>query len=357
MADRPAAHQYSSEELLQFMDRFMENEDDLRKLKFIWRESGIDQKYSALDDFKIHGIGELFGADRGLPTTTSRMKAYARHAPDLAEQVIRIALDDIDCPVEEIDHIITVSCTGLSAPGLEIELSQRLDLRADVNRHGINFMGCYAAFHGMRLADLILKAHPKDTVLLVCVELCSLHFKPGGSVDNLLSTALFADGAAAMVLGSGRKECMGQIHGFHSALIPSGKDDMAWNVGEAGFDMVLNKRVPKHIEQNMASAYMATLDGAGLSSDDVGGFAIHPGGKNILKAFAHALGQEEEALSASYEVLKSYGNMSSGTVLFVLRRLLERKNSAKSIFAAAFGPGLSVESAVITPMTSGYGEV
>lgn len=344
LVNQVPTYSYSKEELSKFMEHFITDDVDLRKLKFLWREAGIDTKHSVLPDFKLAGNHKLFSDASHQPTTQDRLAVFDQEAPLLAEKAAIKALEKAQLNPEDITAIITVSCTGIKAPGLEIELSQKLGLSNNVQRHGINFMGCYAAFHGLRLADLICESDPQAKVLVVCVELCSLHFKPGGTDDNLLSTTLFGDCASAVIVG-GEASVGGiaEMLGFQSMLIPEGKEDMSWNVGGHGFDMVLNKNVPRHIEANIAQAFEVMISSQKLDRSAIGAFAIHPGGKNVLRAFANALAQEETALEPSFKVLRENGNMSSCTVLFVLEEIL-KQNKQQNIYAAAFGPGLTVES-------------
>lgn len=344
LVNQVPAHSYSKDELSAFMEHFITDEVDLRKLKFLWRESGIDTKHSVLPDFKLKGEHKLFSSANHQPTTKDRLSLFDKEAPKLAEIAASKAIKAARLKPSDVTAIITVSCTGIKAPGLEIELSEKLGLSSNVQRHGINFMGCYAAFHGLRLADLICESSPDANVLVVCVELCSLHFKPGGTDDNLLSTTLFGDGASAVIVG-GKPNVGGlaEMLGFQSMLIPEGKEDMSWNVGGHGFDMVLNKNVPRHIETNIAKAFEQMIESQKMDKTEVGAFAIHPGGKNVLRAFANALNQNESALEPSFKVLRENGNMSSCTVLFVLEEIL-KQNKKQNIYAAAFGPGLTVES-------------
>lgn len=346
---QPAAHKYTDHELQHFMEHFVTDAIDQRKLAYISRESGIKTKYSALPDFKLGAQTRLFSDPAASPSTAQRMKVFIDEAPALGETVARSAMHKAGIRAEELDAIIAVSCTGQYAPGLEIDLAARLGLKDTIDRHAINFMGCYAAFHGLRLADLICAKNPKARVLLVSVELCSLHFRNDRSDDNLLSTALFSDGAAAVVLGGPALGTSGpaSIESLHSSLIPEGKKAMGWYVGNEGFEMILDRSVPGFVEESMEKAFFQALDKAGWQSKDIGAYAIHPGGKNILRSFANALNTKEEDLRHSFSVLEHFGNMSSCSVLFVLDQLLSEPSDGGGIYAAAFGPGLTIESALI----------
>lgn len=349
IASIAAPYKYTSAELVDFMDRFIDDPAALRKLKYLWKESGIRSKHAVLPDFK-HSCSNplLFKGKQEAIDTESRMAAFDALSLPLAAKACQECLKSANINASDVDAIIAISCTGLSAPGLEIKLAKQLELRPDVDRHAINFMGCYAAFHGMRLADLICKANPTANVLVVCTELCSLHFRNDTSDDNLLSTTLFADGAGAMIWSGRKKEAKLKLAGTHSVLIPSGANDMAWKVGNNGFEMVLNKNVPRHIERNMRDAFLETLQVSRTKEAEVAGYAIHPGGKNVLKAFASALGVSTDQLDASFSTLENYGNLSSASIIFVIQRLMESLGQTSSIYAAAFGPGLTVESAMLT---------
>jgi predicted naringenin-chalcone synthase len=234
-------------------------------------------------------------------------------------------------------------------------LVDALGLSPNIQRHTVNFMGCYAAFHGLRLADMICKTDTHARVLMVSVELCSLHFTGKNNDDNLLSTYLFSDGAAACIItnkipANGR---FLRLDDFESVLLSEGKNDMAWQVGNHGFEMVLSSQVPQHVENNIALAVDKLLYKNELSRAQMAHYAIHPGGKSILKGFGRALQIEDEVLAESYKVLFEHGNMSSATIMFVLKEILENnQKSPGHIYAAAFGPGLTIESGLFSLQTT-----
>jgi predicted naringenin-chalcone synthase len=243
------------------------------------------------------------------------------------------------------------------APGLDIALIQKLGLSPTIERFSVNFMGCYAAFTALKMAHHICQASPKSRVLVCCVELCTLHFRDDLTDDNLLSTVLFGDGACALLVAGEPKD--GQqlkIEKFYSNLIPQTQHLMGWYIGNQGFEMVLSSQIPRQIEQHILSSYHELLIQTGRREADY--FAIHAGGKNILQAFSKALNLPENSLAYSFSVLEEYGNMSSPTVLFVLSNLWKSLSSPPlsipqtlkppTIYSAAFGPGLSVESALFS---------
>jgi alpha-pyrone synthase len=321
-----------------------------RKFGFLVRENSIAFKHSVVPDFiKGNKKNILFTKENPSPDTNSRMKVFYEKSVEISTETAEKAIQKSEIVKTAISHIITTSCTGLCAPGLEIQLIQTLGLNVDVIKYGINFMGCYAAFHALRLADTIIKSAPNSNVLIVCTELCSLHFRVDESDDNLLSTFLFSDGCAAMVVTGGRSEkTYLEVSDMYTTLIPDGQKDMAWHVGNNGFEMILSKNIPVHLKAHLNKVVNKVLEKHSLKKEDIQKYAIHPGGKNILKAFEEALNIKSEEISESYEVLKNYGNMSSATVLFVLEKILYGQvENPDYIFSAAFGPGLTVESALL----------
>lgn len=232
----------------------------------------------------------------------------------------------------------------MSAPGLEIELKKKLKLNTHTQTHAVNFVGCYAAFPALKMADAFCKANPKAVVLIVAVELCTLHFQNKASDDHLLSNSLFADGAAAaLVTNSSLKNEGLVIDKFANLLIDEGKNDMAWDIYSDGFLMKLSSYIPNLVDQGIAHL----LDLTGVDKQMINHWAIHPGGRKILEACEKELGLNKSDLSASYNTLKNYGNLSAPTILFVLNELLESKNliPGEVVFSCGFGPGLTMESA------------
>jgi predicted naringenin-chalcone synthase len=261
----------------------------------------------------------------------------------------------------EITHLLTVTCTGFFAPGLDVELITRLGLRPDVQRTHVGFMGCHAAFNGLAAARNIVRASPGEggaRVLLVCVELCTLHFAYGWDPEKLVANALFADGAAACVVASdgvaqergearvGREaggEGRWRLQETASLLLGGSREAMTWKIGNFGFEMTLSATLPALIGQRVGAWCSGWLQAAGLEVGDVERWAIHPGGPRILSAVRDALSLSGEDLMASGEILREHGNMSSATVLFVLKRLLLQGQTGDRCVAIGFGPGLMAE--------------
>lgn len=325
-----------------------------RMLRSIYKSTGIMYRYSVLSDYcKSPGDFEFFPNDSSaeFPTTAARMKIYKENALDLAIRAIEECFQTSDCVLKsEITHLITVSCTGMYAPGLDIEIVQTLGLESSVKRTAINFMGCYGAFNAMKVAQAICKANSDAKVIIVCIELCTIHFQKDFSLTNLFSNAIFADGAAAMIIEkkSAHKKSLG-LETFYCDLLPQTSQEMAWSIADSGFDIVLSSYVPQAIETGIADFFKKLLETQNLTTSDIDIFAIHPGGLKILQACEAALQITPEDNQHSYHVLQNYGNMSSATVIFVLKQIwqtLTLGDHNKNIFSCAFGPGLTLESGI-----------
>lgn len=356
IAALPGEYRISMEDLGEYVSKtYGPQTISSRKFGFLVREKSIAFKNSVIPDF-MHEYADtkLFTKENPNPSTSDRMKIFREESIKISTTVCKMALEKANISPKEVTHIITVTCTGLSAPGLEIQLTQTLSLHTEVVKYSINFMGCYAAFHAIRLADTIVKSSPESKILIVCTELCSLHYRFDESDDNILSTYLFSDGcAAAIVSGKGHNQAALEILDTQSNIFLEGQNDMAWYIGNNGFEMLLNKNIPIYLRENLSQIYTNLLLKNNIGKEEVGKYAIHPGGKNILKAFEHAIGIKGEELTESYQVLSEFGNMSSATVLFVLEKMLYGEPQKYVIYSAAFGPGLTVESALFKKVTHG----
>ena len=353
------AHRIAQPQIAEFMARALQfGEDDTRKLRALYRVSGIEHRYSVLPDYG-RALGEytFFPNTPTLepfPSVGQRMAAYRREALPLALQAVRASLAQVpDVAVATITHLVTVSCTGMYAPGLDIELVQALGLRPDVRRTCVNFMGCYAAVNALKLADAFCRADANARVLVVSVELCTLHFQKSPQEDHLISNALFGDGAAAALvqalpLPNGAPSLA--LEGFHCGLEPDGHDDMAWHINDFGFEMTLSSYVPKLIQRGIGKLTDGLLASLPVQLRDIRHFAIHPGGRKILETIETELGLTREDNRHAYRVLRNYGNMSSATVLFVLREVLAAATPADHgapVLSFAFGPGLTMEAMLL----------
>jgi predicted naringenin-chalcone synthase len=349
-------YKHSQSDLAGFMaDLYQYSPEERRRLKALYMSSGIETRYSVIPDFSVNKEErEFFPATNDMepfPDIAFRMNYFNDKAGNLCIKAIDSCIRD-KVVRSSITHLITVSCTGLSAPGLDIELVQALELNPTINRTSINFMGCYAAIHGLKQADYISRSDPQAVVLVVCVELCSLHFQKSTCSDNLIANLLFADGAAAALIVSDEYAARHHFQGFrilksYSCLNLTGKADMAWNLSPTGFIMTLSAYVPQLIENGIGDLLENALKELALTRENISHWAIHPGGKKILQAVQNELGLNRSDLNCSYEVLKQYGNMSSPTFLFVLDALWKNKvnnNRPELTFGLAFGPGLTLES-------------
>ena len=315
-----------------------------RKLDFLYRKSGIDFRHSVLEDFQKEEVAEFtfFPKNKELspfPSTSARMNVFEAEAAGLAEQAVRNALQQADIEPTSLTHLVLVSCTGMVAPGVELELMRRLGMPSSVQRYCIHFMGCYAAFTGLRLADQLVKANPESRVLVVSVELCTLHFQKEYNEDNLLANSLFGDGAAAALVMQSEKGL--QIKNYLSEVLWEGEKDMAWKIGDFGFEMRLSQYIPSLLNQGIRK--LRDLFEAKFNFSQVQHVAIHPGGKQILIQVQEAFGLSPEVNKHALEVLRTCGNMSSASILFVLERMLQDPSIQGDILALGFGPGLTLE--------------
>lgn len=347
------SYKYKQQEISDFMRSYVAADERTdRLIRILYAKSGIEERYSVLPDFSPRNDNHhLFNGRQA--SLGERMEVFAEEAPDLALKAAVNALQDIE--LKTVTHLITVSCTGMSAPGLEIQLMQKLGLGEDVIRLSVNFMGCYAAFHALRIADALCQSEPNSRVLIVCVELCSLHFLKNTTEDNLRANALFADGAAAVIVsGKTRHANKWKISRFFSRLMSKGQKDMAWEIGDHAFKMKLTSYIPELVKEGVQPLLEGCLYTAGLQRSDVGKWAIHPGGMKILNAVEETMELPPDALDIPRRILKHHGNMSSPTILFVLKELWDQRNHKGDdvIIAAGFGPGLTLESCLIQQSTA-----
>jgi len=322
--------------------------DDKRKLALFNRmaeRSGIAHRYSFVKPDPGGAVVDTEGFYRpgAFPDTATRMKKFEACAPGLAVEAAEKLLVGEDR--SRITHVIVTSCTGLSAPGIDLELIERCGLPPTVERTMVGFMGCYAAVNALKLARHIVRSEPGARVLAMNLELCSLHLHETDDLEEILSFLLFADGCAAALVTA---DPVGvEMKSFRAALVPGTKELIRWNIRQQGFDMVLSGGVPGAIRNALTNARDDILGGA----NDIDLWAVHPGGRTVLDAVEQAFGLPPEALWASRSVLHDYGNMSSGTVMFVLDRIMREagdgqnagKNAGKNGCAMSFGPGLVAE--------------
>ncbi|MFW6290122.1 MAG: type III polyketide synthase [Mariniphaga sp.] len=343
----------AQENILGFMCGAYNNETVSRKLRILFHSSGIDARHSVVPDFGRHTQGSLFFGN-GKPDIEKRMDLFRQNAAGLAIAAIKRLFEKLNTGVKEfgITHLITVTCTGLYSPGLETEIMERLQLPSDIFHTAVNFMGCNAAFPAQKIADSFARSDKNARVLVVCVELCTIHFQPKDDNDNLLSNTIFGDGAAAFLMVSDEyareKKFRGlSVEGFHSGVLGEGKELMGWNVKPLNFEMVLSAGIPSFIGQKINRFIADTSRNLEVSPEEIDRWAVHPGGRKILDQVKKQLGLTNGQMDYSYRILREYGNMSSPTILFILNLILEQElKPGEKILAIGFGPGISVDTAL-----------
>lgn len=323
-----------------------------RLIRATFDAAEIERRHTVLPELGEDGGDGIFVDARGVlrsPGTALRNAEYIRHAPELSRRAAQVALDEAGMTASRITHVVTASCTGCFAPGPDFRIVRDLGLAGSTERYHLGFIGCAAAFPALRAAARFCAAQPDAVVLVVCTELCSLHIRPSNSPDQIVSSSVFADGsAAAIVTAAGGDRAGLDLDRFGTTLTSEGEEDMAWTIGDDGFEMVLTGEVPRIIGREIRGA----VDGF-LAGDVPTAWAVHPGGRSILDRVQAGLGLAPDALQASRAVLRDYGNMSSATVMFILREMLHDDALADgaTIAGLAFGPGLTVESALLTKRT------
>ncbi|MDF2638675.1 MAG: stilbene synthase [Novosphingobium lindaniclasticum] len=318
--------------------------------------SGIERRFSFIEP-EVLPDGRITDRDRfyGLgdwPTTGERMIRYERDAPALALQAVRALSPDI--AAEGVTHLVLASCTGFVAPGLDQLLVAQAGIDPAVERTVVGFMGCYAAVNALRLAHHIVRSEPEARVLVVNLELCTIHFQRTRDLEKLLSMLLFGDGAAAALVTAEPRGIA--LTDFRCAAISGSGEAITWRIGDQGFDMHLDGQVPNFIANALRSQRSSNDDGGlfrGVSPAHYDLWAVHAGGRTILDAVERALDLPPEALHPSREVLRRFGNMSSATLMFVLAAMIDDWKSGSANgganraqgqgMAMAFGPGLAAE--------------
>lgn len=323
-------------------------------LERLYASSGIKKRHSVLPDYSAESPEDFtfFPKNWALepfPSTARRMEAFEVWSVDLAERAARAALKRTGFAPAEVTHLVLTTCTGFFAPGPDLALVERLGLRPDVQRSLLGFMGCYAGFSAMRLAGDIVAADPGAVVLTLSVELCTLHFQKRPTPEFQVANSLFADGAGAALFAApgARPGGLGDLALCRGSLAPGSRDQMSWRIGDTGFEMSLDRRVPRTIERHAPAFVSDLLARAGLSRAEASRWAPHPGGKGIVTALTECLRLEEGQTESALGVLGDCGNMSSATIFFVLEREFARGGGP--MVALGFGPGLTMEGAVFVP--------
>ncbi len=335
------AHEYPQLELLEgVLQKARPERRTRRLLETLFRRSGIATRFMALPDFAPDADPVLYREPGVEPSTQARMRLFAELAPQQAVGAAR-PLVERHGVAARITHVVTSCCTGFVAPGWDLAVIEALGLPETVGRVHVGYMGCHAAVNALHVAHAFALARPDALVLVIANELSSLHFNFSDRIDNLLSCTIFADGAAAALIGgeAWREHARAELGGFRSQRVPGTAALMGWRIGNVGFEMDLSPELPDSIERFVADPEIASaLPPAGEVQD-----LVHAGGKAILEAFAKGRGTGPDGIRYSFEVLERNGNMSSGTILFILSRWLDDLHGLPAAEAYAFGPGVVAE--------------
>ncbi|KKL07384.1 hypothetical protein LCGC14_2586550, partial [marine sediment metagenome] len=332
-----------------------EREKALAFVEKLYKRSGIQSRSCAMPDLMKEDAAdfEFFPPNWRLdppPTTEDIMALYEKISVDLGEQASRQALEEAGIDPEDVTHLVFCTCTGFFAPGPDILLGMRLGLAPTVQRTIIGFMGCYAGFNGMRTADQIVRSDPRAVVLQVSLELCIIHWQVRDGLEALVGNCLFADGCGATVYGAAERNSgkgLVDLRANYCTVANDSLDQMRWQVGSTGFEFYLSPEVPNTLGRDAQPFVEALLDEAAVSREEVSDWVVHPGGRKIVEAVRDALDLDDSDVEHAFGVLRDHGNMSSATIFFVLDRHLRNHNRNGAMVALGFGPGLTVEGAIL----------
>jgi predicted naringenin-chalcone synthase len=345
-ATPPFAHK--QKDILDYMQKaYQLDADEKRKLAFLYHHSGIETRHSAIPDYGNTNANWNFlpkNDQDPFPSIEQRMDLYKNNASLISIEAIKKCIEP-HIIADQITHLITISCTGMSAPGLDLEIMEAMQLSPTLFRTSINFMGCYAAIHGLKMAKFICDSEPDAQVVLVATELCTLHFQKEYTLENASSSLLFADGSAAVLVSNNSKNPKAlEIESFYSQVAFQGKKDMAWEINSKGFLMTLSSYIPQLIKEDIELLLSKALEKKGLTISDIPYWCIHPGGKKIIDVIEQKLSLHASQTNYARKILAENGNMSSPTILFVLKEIMDSSiQSGDHVFGIAFGPGLTME--------------
>lgn len=312
-------------------------------------QSGIDHRFIVIPDGETDAAKKIFTKDGShfSPDTRSRMNEYEKWSVELTKKTIRDLAEKNNINLSSIDRLITISCTGFFAPGLDYELIKEFNISPTVKRTNIGFMGCAAALIGVNSVWEAMSNNRSENILMVSVELCSLHLQTEPTRDNILANLIFADGAAAAYFSNKRIDdsLNLEIQFAESFLFEDSAKFMGWKIGNNGFEMMLSSELPKIILNSAVPKAIEILNSKGIAVNEVKHWALHPGGRAILDSLQNGLQLSIEQLKPSREVLRNFGNLSSVSILYVLKNIIESQQLNKDDLccAIAFGPGLTME--------------
>lgn len=353
---------YTQDYACEVMQTWTQSRKSKRYIKQVYAASQIDKRHSVVKDFGKAGSDSLSlysnNEAEEEPSTGERNDIYTTESRILIRKIAQQTM--ANCPsisCADITHLITVSCTGFYNPGPDLEVIEALDLPAEVQRFHLGFMGCYAAFSALKMAHQFCQANPDANVLIICIELCTLHLRLKDDLDSILANSVFADGAAGVLVNNQAPEPGSrtfELGHFCSDIAPEGARDMAWDIGNYGFNLVLSKYIARIIGAEIESIISKALSQNHLKLEGIDTWAVHPGGRAILDKIETSLQIRPEQISASRKILAEYGNMSSPTILFILSDILTdpKTRDGDQLCAMAFGPGLTIETATLNAIIS-----
>lgn len=353
----------NTDELMHFYSRAFAHETGNRfmeKISFLNKRTEINTRYSCISDYKGNRF-ELFTDGNFKQPVEKRMELFKKKVMPLAAEAIDKLFTETPAKPQDITHLITVSCTGIFAPGLEFMIAEQYGLQ-HAEKLAINFLGCYAALKAIKQAHYIAQANPEACILIVCAELCSLHFYPSETMDeDIVANLLFADGAGTLILCGAQHKLVEnrrvlQIDDIGTGFITNTAGMMTWDITSSAFRMHLSSKVVNAIGENIQDV---VNDFMGNALPETEFWAIHPGGIKIIEAVKEGLQLNENNVADSMNVLRQYGNMSSPTILFILNSIFHRikktkDGTGKKIFSCAFGPGLNIEMIRFSSIDTGY---
>ncbi len=313
--------------------------------------SGIETRNFVVSDGNSSGEDNFY--TNGTPTTEQRMVHYEKWSKKLVFEAVEKAFSNPEINAKDITRVITISCTGFFAPGLDYEIINKFNIPKNVKRSNIGFMGCAASIIGFSAALDALSSGREENILMVSTELCSIHLQFEPTRDNILANTVFADGSAAVIFSNKIKsadKAKLKLQKTRSILFDDSSKFMGWKIADTGFQMILSSELPKIILETASPELKNILKEFGVEKEEIKFWALHPGGRAILDALKNGMNFTEEQMTASRNVLRKNGNMSSASILFVIEEILnsEKINKGDKLCAVAFGPGLTMEVALFT---------
>jgi alpha-pyrone synthase len=324
-----------------------------RMIEAVNNNSGIENRYFVIPDGETDAAAKFFTDKDGYlkPDTKARMKVYENWSKILTSDAVEKILNKSRIDPGSIERLITISCTGFFAPGFDYYLIDKFNIPASVKRTHIGFMGCAAALIGFNnsLEALSILGENKN-ILMVSTEICSIHFQTEASKDNILANLLFGDGAAAVIFSNERNRSGLKLFDTTSYVFKGSSEYMGWKIGNFGFEMILSQELPKIVLEQAMPQLKLLLQQKGIKKEEIKYWALHPGGRAILDSMQKGLELSEEKMFPSRKILRNYGNMSSVSILFVLKEIIDKVEKDEYCCAIAFGPGLTMEVALFKGM-------